>query len=92
MEDNSQSLYETEQRSAYMKAILTLLDGQESRLDGKYERRFLKKANVPIILMIPSAFTNLSTPWWSKRIMPLRFYSKGIGRRKGCSYYVWMHV
>jgi len=92
MEDNSQSLYETEQRSAYMKAILTLLDGQESRLDGKYERRFLKKANVPRILMIPSAFKNLSTPRWSKRIMPLRFYSKGIGRRKGCSYYVWMHV
>ncbi|TYK03172.1 hypothetical protein E5676_scaffold11G00640 [Cucumis melo var. makuwa] len=65
MEDNLQNLYEIEQRNAYMKAILTLLDGQESRLDGKYERRFLKKENVPIILMIPSAFTNLSTPWWT---------------------------
>ncbi|KAA0050496.1 hypothetical protein E6C27_scaffold175G001330 [Cucumis melo var. makuwa] len=39
MEDNSQNLYETEQRNAYMKAILTLLDGQESRLDGSTPKK-----------------------------------------------------
>ena len=31
--------------------LLILLDGQEARLDAKYEKRLIKKDNVPIVMI-----------------------------------------
>jgi len=58
-------------------ALLTLLDGQETRLDAKYEKTFVKKANVPIILLgnhLPFIFREIKSPF-AKRVIPLQFQS-----------------
>ena len=65
-----------EKPGVYLNHLLKLLDGQTCRLDAKYERVFLKKRNVPIILMskeLPYLFRK--TGPWSERIFPLKFLS-----------------
>lgn len=57
------------------KALLSLLDGQECRLDAKYERTFLQRVNVPIMIMgktLPRSFRDPDTPF-AKGIIPLKF-------------------
>ena len=71
-DDSNKNEYE---KGISIETWLTLLDGQECRLDAKYERTILKKANVPIILIgnsLPWNFKDEKSPL-SKRIIPLKF-------------------
>lgn len=55
--------------------MLTLLDGQKCRLDTKYEQTFLKRVNVPIILIgntLSRSFRDQNNPI-AKKIIPLQF-------------------
>ncbi|KAA0036653.1 hypothetical protein E5676_scaffold76112G00020 [Cucumis melo var. makuwa] len=69
--------YESEQ-GINPKTLLTLLDGQESRLEAKYERRLIKKENLPIILIgkkVPHEIRKSESPL-AKRLIPLKFQTK----------------
>ena len=66
--------YESEQ-GINPKTVLTLLDGQESRLDAKYEKTLIKKENVPIVLMgnkLPQEIRKSGSPL-ANRVIPLHF-------------------
>ena len=58
--------------------LLVLLDGQEARLDAKYERRLIKKDNLPIVMIgnkLAHQVRKAESPL-AKRVIPLRFQTQ----------------
>ena len=69
---SSSSYFHQEEAEQEMNKLLTILDGQPCRLDGKYEKRWIQSMNVPIILIgkaLSTSFSKSQTPW-AERIMP----------------------
>jgi len=67
--------YDEGEQPSSARALLPLLDGQECRLDAKYEKTLIKRAKVPRILMgklLPKSFIKKER---GTRIMPLAFDS-----------------
>ena len=69
--------YESEQ-GRNPNTLLVLLDGQEARLDAKYERRLIKKDNLPIVMIgnkLAHQVRKAESPL-AKRVIPLRFQTQ----------------